>query len=446
MPSSYTTSNGIEKPATGEQANTWGDTCNTDFNLIDQSLDGAVTLSLSGTSSTTAITDGALSDGRNRVLICTGALAANHTITITPNDAQKWYIVQNNTTGGFSVIVKQGSGSGSTVTILNGYTKLVRLDGTGTNANVAELMPNPYFGGTVAVGGTLTVGGPAIITGSATLMVDTTINSVDVGRGGGSVLSNTIVGDTALAANTSGSGNTAIGGYSFYQLTTGVSNTGIGFRSGFQNTGNYNTVVGYTALNASSGANGNTGIGYTALLNCTGNNNVAIGNQAGSLITTGSGNVIIGNNTGSAIATATDTVLICDGSGNIRIRVSSAGNVGIGVAPTLGPLEMASGAYVTAGGTWTNASSVALKHKFEPVTTSQILDAVTAMPVSKWEYKAEPGVPYIGPTAQDFRSAFGVGDDTSISTVSAIGVLFAAVKSLTEEVRRPWWKKVLGVK
>jgi len=446
MPSSYTSSNGIEKPATGEQANTWGGTCNTDFDLIDQSLDGAVTLSLSGTSSTTAITDGAVSDGRNRVLICEGTLAADHTITITPNDAEKWYVVQNNTTGGFSVIIKQGSGTGTTVTILNGYSKWVRLDGTGTNANVTEMMPNPYFGGTVVVGGTLGVGGPLNVAGTVTGEVNSSFNGVDVGRGGGNISTNTSIGDTALAANTTGNGNTAVGGFSFYQLTTGVFNTGLGFGAGFQNTGNYNTVVGYTALYAASSSSGNTAVGNSALVACTGDQNIAIGNLSGSLITTGTGNVILGNNTGTSIATATNNILIADGSGNIRIQVSSAGNVGIGVAPTLGPLEMASGAYVTAGGTWTNASSVALKHKFEPVTPADILDAVKAMPVSKWEYKAEPGVPYIGPTAQDFRSAFGVGDDTSISTVSAIGVLFAAVKSLTEEVRRPWWKKVLGVK
>lgn len=447
MPSSYTTNNGIEKPATGEQNNTWGGTANTDFDLIDQSLDGVVTLSLSGTTSTTAITDGALSDGRNRILLCTGTLAANHTITITPNDAKKWYVVQNNTTGGFSVIIAQGGGSGTTVTILAGFSKWIRMDGTGTNANVSEVMVNPSFSGTVTVGGTLGVTGPLNLTGAATLVADMTVNSVDIGRGGGNVASNTIVGDTALAANTTGSGNTAVGGYSFYTLTTGVFNTGLGYAAGFQNTGNYNTAVGYTALNASSSASGNTAVGNSALLLCTGGQNTAVGNLSGSAITTGTGNVVIGNNTGSTIATATNNIILSDGAGNNRLQFTSAGNAGFGVSPTLGPLEMASGAYVTAGGTWTNASDVALKHQFTPVSYSGILDSITNLPVTAWEYLSEPGVSHIGPTAQDFKQAFNVGgSDKGISTVDAIGVLMAAVKALTEEVRRPWWKKVLGVK
>jgi len=436
MPSTYTSNNGLEKPATGEQNNTWGVTVDTDFDLIDQSLDGVVTVSLTGTSSNLAITSGAVSDGRNRVVVFNGTLAANHTVTITPNDAEKWYFFTNSTTGGFSVIIKQGSGSGTTVTILNSYTKMVRVDGTGTNANVTEVMPNPYFGGTMVVGGTLGVGGPLNVAGAVTGEADSSFNGVDIGRGGGDISTNTAIGDTALAANTTGSGNTAMGGYSFYQLTTGVSNTGIGFGAGFQSTGNYNTAIGYATLYASSSANGNTALGYTALSVCTGGQNVALGNTAGSLITTGTGNVIIGNNTGASIATATDNILICDGSGNIRIRASSAGNIGIGVAPTLGPLEMASGAYVTAGGTWTNASDVALKQSFQSVDSASILDAVAALNVDKWEYKAEPGVVHIGPTAQDFKAMFGVGaNDTSISTVDAIGVLLSAVKELYQKVK-----------
>lgn len=153
MPSSYTTNNGIEKPATGEQNGTWGTTANTDFDLIDTALDGVVTLSLTGTTHALAITDGAASDGRNRILLCTGALAANNTITLTPNDAEKYFFVYNNTTGGFSVIIAQGGGSGSTVTIANGYWAIVRCDGTGTNANVTRVLDSLELGGTIKVAG-----------------------------------------------------------------------------------------------------------------------------------------------------------------------------------------------------------------------------------------------------------------------------------------------------
>lgn len=140
MPSTYSSNNGIELLATGENNGTWGGLTNNNFSLVDQSLDGFVSLSLTGTTSTLAITDGAVSDGRNRIIICTGTLAANHTITVTPNDAEKWFFVYNNTTGGFSVIIAQGGGSGSTVSVAAGYWSLVRLDGTGSNANVTRLL------------------------------------------------------------------------------------------------------------------------------------------------------------------------------------------------------------------------------------------------------------------------------------------------------------------
>ena len=140
MPSSYTTNNGIEKPATGEQNNTWGGTANTDFDLIDTALDGFISITLSAATATVAITSGAASDGRNRVLLFTGSPGANCTVTVTPNTAHKVYYVYNGTTGGFSVIMAQGGGSGSTVTIANGYWSIIRLDGTGSNANVTRIL------------------------------------------------------------------------------------------------------------------------------------------------------------------------------------------------------------------------------------------------------------------------------------------------------------------
>ena len=431
MPSTFTTNNGIEKPATGEQNGTWGDTANSDFDLIDQALDGLVTVTLTGTTSTLPITSGASSDGRNRNIVFDGTLSAAHTVTVTPNDAEKWYFITNSTSGGYSVIIKQGSGVGTSVTILNGYTKMVRLDGTGTNANVTEVMPNPYFGGTMVVGGTLGVGGPIDVTGAVTSQTDSVFNGVAIGKGGGNIASNTTIGVGSLAANTTGVGNTAIGSASLTGVTSGVFNTAVGYSAGYLTTGNYNTVMGYTALFTAGVSNGNTAIGYSALSATTGSNNTALGNTAGSAITTGTGNVVIGVNNGSSIATATNNILLCDGGGNIRLKFTSSGDAGFGVSPTLGPLEMASGAYVTAGGTWTNASDVALKQSFETVDSEDILEAVSKLQVGKWEYKAEPGVSHIGPTAQDFKQAFGFGaNDTSITTVDAIGVLLAAVKEL----------------
>jgi len=65
-----------------------------------------------------------------------------------------------------------------------------------------------------------------------------------------------------------------------------------------------------------------------------------------------------------------------------------------------------------------------------------VLAQVVALPVTQWNYKAEPGIKRIGPMAQDFHAAFHVGgDDTSISTVDEGGVALAAIQGLYAELR-----------
>ncbi len=59
----------------------------------------------------------------------------------------------------------------------------------------------------------------------------------------------------------------------------------------------------------------------------------------------------------------------------------------------------------------------------------------TRLPISKWSYKVEDGsVRHIGPMAQDFAAAFGLGsDDRSIGTVDADGVALAAMQALLRD-------------
>ena len=138
MPSTYTSNNKIQKIATGEQSGTWGNTTNTNFDLFDTAIDGFVSVTLSGTTHTLNIPDGSAGDGRNKVLVFTGTLAATNTVSVTPNTVKKHYYVQNNTTGGQSIIISQGSGS--TVTVKNGYSSIVYLDGAGSSAAVKEVL------------------------------------------------------------------------------------------------------------------------------------------------------------------------------------------------------------------------------------------------------------------------------------------------------------------
>jgi hypothetical protein len=122
-----------------------------------------------------------------------------------------------------------------------------------------------------------------------------------------------------------------------------------------------------------------------------------------------------------------------------KVTITIAGNVGIGTTtPTLGPLVMASGAYVTTGGTWTNASDRNLKENFTTMSPADILQKIDALPITQWNYKAEdPSITHIGPVAQDFYAAFDLGGQagkTSISTIDPAGVALLGIKALNQKI------------
>lgn len=152
MPSSYTTNTGIEKIATGEQSGTWGTTTNGNFDIIDRVVNGVGTITLSGTTHTLTTSDGSLSDGQYKLLVLSGTPSGTNTITISPNDAQKIYFVQNNS--GQSAVFTQGSGGN--VTIANGDSKIIYANGGGAGAAVADLTDNFAMGSVKITGGSIT--------------------------------------------------------------------------------------------------------------------------------------------------------------------------------------------------------------------------------------------------------------------------------------------------
>ena len=134
MPSTYTGS-GIELIADGEQSGTWGQTTNTNLEILDRLTSQAGTISLSGTTYTLSISDGTQSEGQYAALILGGSPTGTNTITISPNDAKRVFVVKNSS--GESAIFTQGSGSN--VTIANGDSAIFYCDGAGAGAAVVEL-------------------------------------------------------------------------------------------------------------------------------------------------------------------------------------------------------------------------------------------------------------------------------------------------------------------
>jgi hypothetical protein len=77
-----------------------------------------------------------------------------------------------------------------------------------------------------------------------------------------------------------------------------------------------------------------------------------------------------------------------------------------------------------------------MKEKFAPVDNQEILERVAALPISRWNFKADAQTRHIGPMAQDFYAAFNVGtDDKHIATVDEDGVALAAIQGLNEKLK-----------
>ena len=119
---------------------------------------------------------------------------------------------------------------------------------------------------------------------------------------------------------------------------------------------------------------------------------------------------------------------------NLALTWKSTGNVGIGTNTPNQKLVVAGNIYAT--GTITPNSDRNQKTDFAAVDPAAVLDRVAKLPIQQWRFKAESeDTKHLGPMAQDFRTAFGLGEiSTAIATVDADGVALAAIQGLNEKV------------
>jgi hypothetical protein len=146
---------------------------------------------------------------------------------------------------------------------------------------------------------------------------------------------NTGSGTLSLFYNTSGGFNSALGALSLFSNTTGVYNSALGSYSLASNTlGSYNTANGMLSLYSNTSGWNNTSVGFQSLfdLNITAQDagfNTALGANTARGIVTGVNNTILGANVSVSEPDLSNTIIIADGSGNQRVYVDHAGNVGI---------------------------------------------------------------------------------------------------------------------
>ena len=234
---------------------------------------------ISGTTSIATITPptNILTSGGMIILIPTGlwatTTAGNIAIVKTATVGESIVLTYDAVTTKWYPAVGSASALGS---LTSAQLATALTDETGTGVNVFDT--NPTFSAGI------------------TVTSDALISGLTVGKGLGSIATNTAIGSSALQVNTTGVQNTATGFQALYYNTTGNNNSATGV-SALQNntTGSYNSATGVNALYSNTTGTSNSATGYAALYsNTTGTNNSATGYNALYFNTTGTQNSATG--------------------------------------------------------------------------------------------------------------------------------------------------------
>jgi hypothetical protein len=331
MTTQYTPTLKLALPVTGELSGTWGDVVNDNItSMVEQAIAGLATINTwTANAHTLTTANGTTSESRCAMLVLTDTgTALSGAATVICPTASKIYIVKN--TSGQSATIKTAAGTG--IAVPNGETMFVFCDGTnvvqavtriasadvdfaklkGTGAVVVtnildednmasdsatalatQQSIKAYVDSKVAAVDTWaevlangnTSGGTNVVVSSGDLFTstdDALISGLTVGKGAGAVATNTAVGASALAANTSGSNNVAVGYRALSSMTTGNTCVAVGQDAlKVSVAGTENTAVGFQSMLSTLTASANSALGLNTLSNnTTGNNNTAVGYAA----------------------------------------------------------------------------------------------------------------------------------------------------------------------
>jgi len=116
------------------------------------------------------------------------------------------------------------------------------------------------------------------------------------------------------------------------------------------------------------------------------------------------------------------------GSIGYRIAIDKSGYVGMGVRRPSYPLQMASGAYVSTGGVWTNASSREYKQDIKALTGKEAADTLTALQPVQFRYKADSKEKHVGFIAEDVPDLVASSDRKGMSAMDVVAVLTKVVQ------------------
>jgi hypothetical protein len=150
-------------------------------------------------------------------------------------------------------------------------------------------------------------------------------------------------------------------------------------------------------------------------------------NLAGLLITQADGE------TGYIMHNRASTLTI--GAGSVdRMTIDRDGNLGIGVSRPSHPLEMASGAHVTAGGVWTNSSSRAKKENIAALTLDAALAALERLEPVQFNYKTDTVEQHVGFIAEDVPDIVASSDRKGLSSMDIVAVLTRVIQAQQQQI------------
>ena len=191
-----------------------------------------------------------------------------------------------------------------------------------------------------------------------TLANDASISGLTVGKGGGALTGNTVVGNGALAGTNTGTGfNNAFGQFSLAVNTSGNTNNAFGYGTLAANTSGYaNSAFGHGSLNANTTGISNTAIGLGALIaNTTASYNTAIGFQANYVNTTGNYSSAFGYLAGYSQTTGTQNTAL----GSQALYTTNTGGYNTAVGYQAG-YSITTGSYNTCLGIYSGSGPIGL--------------------------------------------------------------------------------------
>jgi hypothetical protein len=128
MANSTSTNLKLTVQATGENSGTWGQITNTNLLILEQAIGGYSSIAVTS-GATLTFSNGALSNGKDQVIKLTGTIAGAINVVV-PDGIEKTYVIENATSGAYTVTVKTSSGSGVTWGATDKGIKMVYSDGT----------------------------------------------------------------------------------------------------------------------------------------------------------------------------------------------------------------------------------------------------------------------------------------------------------------------------